>query len=414
MNLDNSEQESMMRGRKRKNGKGPIMDGRKNIFAWHNEKIAQFDNEKKILPQYRQRCETLKKEIQQLEKNFDTIEKEQRIKLFKYKEELQEKERLIHTISSGMEEMKYIADALPLLMRYEELKKEEEMKDDTEKIEDDGEQIVEKKLTNNFGSFVTRKNDLEINKVINEYLSLVDPNHVNTYLDVDIFQERFSKCPVCTDSLCVVGTECDIVCTECGLVVGSAALDSSNISFKQSQEMDTSSQYKYEKINHFRDKLAQLQGKENTTIPEEDLETIKKEVSRYKISHVKHIDKEFIRHILKKCKLNKKKNYNEHAAHIIQLLGGEKPEQMTPQMEQTLESMFLRTLEPWAKYKPKERKNYNAYEYTIFKLCQLKGWDKFLCNLKLPKSKDIRQSHDENWRKICNDLGWQFIDTIGS
>lgn len=387
------------------------MDSKKNILALHNDIVEQFDNNKRNVEKFKERCKLLRKEIQELEAvNFDSLERQQRMSLFEKRNELKEKELVIQQVSDGVAELEYMTKALPLLARYCELVKTEIVDIPLEDPEDDDD--TRQQLSSNFSSFVSKYGDLEINHVRSEYMSLVDPGCNNDYNKINPMHEYSDFCE-CPNSNFVRDNECNVVCTTCGVVVDSMALDFTNVSFQESQAIDMSKPYKYEKINHFRTKLEQLQGKENIIIPEEDMELIRAEVKRYKMTDSKKLDKEFIKYILKKCKLNKKKNYNAHTTYIIQQLSGEKPEQMTAQMEQTLEYMFLRTLAPFQKYKPKTRKNYNGFEYTIFKLCQLKGWDRFLCNLKLPKSKDIRQDHDKVWRKICDDLGWCFYDTTG-
>lgn len=417
----------MPRGRKKVvSRKRPPETVRKSVMMWHNEMIDKFARDKENIDQYRADCETIQKDIALLEADPEREDvtdagREIRKTIFHMRERLSKLRDKIHGVETGTEETEYMTKAWPLLMRYEELRAEEAKADaeaeaeagaDTEA---DTDSYVDDEIVSNFSTMIDKKSDLEINRVVNDYLKIVDPDHI------DIFQDEYDHpmleqefCQSCETRQSITDTQGNIICTQCGLVVGTSVLDLANFSFKQSQEMSKATQYKYEKITHFRDKLAQVQGKETATVPPEDLEIIRKEVERYKIGNIKTINKEFIRHILKKCKLNKKKNYNEHAAHIIKLLGGKKPDQMTPEMEQTLESMFLRTLPPFEKYKPPNRKNYNTYEYTIFKLCQLKGWDRFLRHLKLPKSKDILQKHDKVWRKICDELGWEFIDSIGS
>lgn len=401
---------------KRTGKKGVVIDTRKSIQTWHSEKMQQFKDDKERLPALKKKICEIQDEIDRLSGMdiFDNDRDKENRKLRSLFYELKDKKNAIHEdilrIESGDEEMQYMMNAFPLYLRYEELKEQEERG-----IVDPKDEYSNKKLSNDLSSFVNNGNkDSELSRVIHEYLLLTDPNYRGNGFAADDYSNNdfLAECPSgCKVPDYIVNRECDIVCFNCGLVIGDVSVDPSNISYKQSQEMEISSQYKYEKLNHFREKLAQFQGKENTEIPEEVMQKIRDELKKYRIKDYGKIDKKLLNHVLHKCKLN---TYGEHATYIIQTLGGREVKQMTPEMEQTLESMFLLTLGPFEKYKPKDRKNYNGYEYTIFKLCQLKEWDSFLPNLKLPKSNEIRQEHDKVWKKICRARGWCFYDTLTS
>jgi hypothetical protein len=112
--------------------------------------------------------------------------------------------------------------------------------------------------------------------------------------------------------------------------------------------------------------------------------------------------------ILKKLGYNK---YYEHIPFIKDKLGI-KPPIMSPELEETLCNLFSSIQEPYSKFCPEERVNFLNYYYTVFKLCELLDQKQFLPFFPMLKDKEKRIEQDEIWKKICNELDWEFIPTI--
>ena len=111
--------------------------------------------------------------------------------------------------------------------------------------------------------------------------------------------------------------------------------------------------------------------------------------------------------ILKKLGYNK---YYEHIPFIKDKLGI-KPPVMSPKLEETLCNLFMDIQIPYAKYCPNSRVNFLNYYYTLYKLCELLGEIQYLEFY--PMLKDQKKvEQDEIWKKICNDLNWDYIPTI--
>ena len=84
---------------------------------------------------------------------------------------------------------------------------------------------------------------------------------------------------------------------------------------------------------------------------------------------------------------------------------------MTPQLEETLCNLFIDIQIPYAKFCPSDRVNFLNYYYTLYKLCELLGETSYLKHFPMLKEqKKIEQ--DEIWKKICNELEWDFIPTL--
>lgn len=165
--------------------------------------------------------------------------------------------------------------------------------------------------------------------------------------------------------------------------------------------------YAYKRINHFKEILAQFQGKETTQIPEEVIENIKLQVRKERIE-LSQITNSKTKEILKKLGYNK---YYEHIPFIKDKLGI-KPPIMSPELEETLCNLFIELQSPYSKYCPYTRVNFLNYYYTAYKLCELLGETQYLADFPMLKDPEKRMEQDEIWKKICEELNWEFIPTI--
>ena len=165
--------------------------------------------------------------------------------------------------------------------------------------------------------------------------------------------------------------------------------------------------YAYKRINHFREILAQFQAKETTQIPDEIIENIKLQIKKERIE-INQITNKKAKDILKKLGYNK---FYEHIPFIKDKLGI-KPPIMTPELEDKLCNLFMEIQRPYAKFCPGDRVNFLNYYYTIYKLCELLDEEEFLPYFPMLKDREKRIEQDEIWKKICNELNWEFIPTI--
>ena len=61
------------------------------------------------------------------------------------------------------------------------------------------------------------------------------------------------------------------------------------------------------------------------------------------------------------------------------------------------------------KHCPPERKNFLSYSYVLHKFCELLEYDNLLCYFSLLKSREKLQEQDKIWKKICEELKWEYI-----
>ena len=261
-----------------------------------------------------------------------------------------------------------------------------------------------KTLTNNFFNIIDNSNsNYSKNSItsIEKYFQNIYPNNIN----LNQYSYKNNCCEYCKKGeLIQIDSEGLMVCNICFSSIR-YLVDSDKPSYKEPPK--EVSFYAYKRINHFREILAQFQAKETTLIPIEVIENIKLQIKKERLDLSLATNKS-LKEVLKKLKYNK---YYEHIPFIKDKLGI-KPPVMSLELEETLCNLFIELQTPYAKYCPLDRVNFLNYYYTIYKLCELLNQKQFLEYFPMLKDRDKRIEQDEIWKKICQELNWQFIPTI--
>jgi len=237
--------------------------------------------------------------------------------------------------------------------------------------------------------------------LVEAYLSRVDP----TFVPTNDSSSSMGNCPDCKIPFMTYLQEGLMVCTECGHQEIMLVEQNKPIHRQPTKE---TSHFSYKRINHFNEWLSQCQGQESTDISDEIFEKILAEIRKEKID-VTRITYYKIREILKKLKLNK---YYEHGAYIIYRINGIPAPKFSQELEEKLRSLFKEIQGPFLKHCPVNRKNFLSYAYVLHKFFQLLEKDEFLGFFHLLKSREKLHQQDLVWKKICEELGWQFIESI--
>jgi hypothetical protein len=164
----------------------------------------------------------------------------------------------------------------------------------------------------------------------------------------------------------------------------------------------------YIRLNHFKEILSQFQAKETTQIPEEVIEAIKSRIKKERIQDMSLINYDKMRDILRKLGLNK---YFEHIQYINSLFGI-KPPIMNEELHETLCVLFIEIQKPWAVHCPANRTNFFNYTYTLYQLCVLLDQTQYLPYIPMMKDREKQLEQDMIWKKVCNDLDWEFCPTV--
>jgi hypothetical protein len=214
------------------------------------------------------------------------------------------------------------------------------------------------------------------------------------------------KCMVCTkNNLYYDENSSDLICMDCGAVEFEAGRERS---YKEEQDTEPNTQYSYKKENHFNEWIAQFQAREVTNVPQEVFDILREEFKKRRISN-NDITHAAVRCSLKKLKLTK---YYEHVPFISSYLSGKKPPVMPKELEDKLRHMFYMIQEPFNKNRPDDRKNFLSYSYILYKFCELLSEDSYLPCFPLLKSKEKLYKQDVIWKKICEELKWEYIPTV--
>jgi hypothetical protein len=239
------------------------------------------------------------------------------------------------------------------------------------------------------------------NNIVQKYLSNID----ETFIDINSFICQTDICQVChKGELIPLEDEGILICNLCFRSIP-YLIENEKPSYKEPPKEVCF--YAYKRINHFKEILAQFQGKETTQIPEEVIENIKLQIKKERID-LTQINNIKTKEILKKLGYNK---YYEHIPFIKDKLGI-KPPIMSPELEDTLCNLFIELQSPYSKYCPDDRVNFLNYYYTAYKLCELLGETHYLEHFPMLKDREKRIEQDSIWRKICEELDWEFIPTI--
>ena len=76
-----------------------------------------------------------------------------------------------------------------------------------------------------------------------------------------------------------------------------------------------------------------------------------------------------------------------------------------------IKSMYNLVLKSFDEHKPSTRHNFLNYRYVIHKLLELE-YDDYDYNILPMKNIEKLENEDIIWKKICDDLGWNYYPTL--
>jgi len=256
-------------------------------------------------------------------------------------------------------------------------------------------------LSSNVGA---DSNQISKKKLFEEYASRMK---LNTGTDIPeekrVTVEHCDRCNIAREELLEEGI---LVCPSCGSEEYMMVV-SDYPSFRDPPKERNN--YAYKKINHLNEILNQFQAKESTIIPDEIMNEVVLEIKKQRIQNVAELNEKDMRDILKK--LNRSKYY-EHATHILSRLNGNPPPTITPEIEEKIRAMFQEIQAPFLLYCPDDRTNFLSYSYILYKFFELLELDEYKVYFPLLKSRDRLIQHDQIWKKICDYLKWEYIQSV--
>jgi hypothetical protein len=239
------------------------------------------------------------------------------------------------------------------------------------------------------------------NNIFQKYLSNID----ESFIDINSFLVPTDVCQGChKGELIPMDDEGVLICNNCSRNF-QYLIENEKPSYKEPPKEVCF--YAYKKINHFKEILAQFQGKETTQIPVEVIENLKQQIKKERIEIMKITYYE-TKALLKKLGYNK---YYEHINFIKDKLGI-KPPIISQELEETLCNFFMEIQYPYAKHCPDYRVNFLHYYYVLYQLFELLGEKHYLTEIPMLKDREKLIEQDSVWKKICEELDWEFIPTV--
>lgn len=352
-------------------------DKRMSLIAKHNETIEYYEKEKQKLPEYIKKLEFLKN-IRET-KNNDKLDTD--IKLLEDK---------IYRLKNDSDITEYLFNSIEFIDKI----------DSIDFVENEN---TTKKDIFNFVSIKCEKNNEELYK---QYMAKCHPKECSSNLiTINYNKQGCKECGGKTINDISSGIK---ICEDCGIT--ERYNDTFNCAeWNVLETHDFVKPYSYKRTNHFKEWIAQIQGREGTFVPKEVIDLLLLEIKKERITDKSMITYSKIKQYLKKLKLNK---YYEHVPNIIHKITGNAQLIIDKKLEDKLFQMFNDIQEPFDKNCPKNRKNFLSYSYTLYKFFQLLDKEAYLIYFPLLKSREKLFEQESIWKNICNDLGWKFIRCI--
>lgn len=354
----------------------------------HRQKIKEFESEKESIFTLNQELEKIINDITELDKNrekFTMIELNRRAELLDKKDFI---ENRLNLINNNVVEMDYYDQTGDLIVNYYN-------SGDAENEQSESKSILAFLCKKKIVDEPVKENKINKSQLFEKYCQITEGIRINP----DDGSKRIKYCSECKIEKILNIAESSYVCPLCG--------DMETIILDEDVQIKDYSPYK--RLNRFREWLNAFQAKQSPEIDEKVYKDIIDELNKRRINDLSLLDRTLMRGILKKLGYNE---YYEHIHFIINKLSGLPPPKITRDMEKMFIKMFLMIQEPWVKHKRKDRKNFLSYSYVLHKFCELLELDHLLDCFPLHKQMDILMEDDVLWKKICQDLHWDFISSF--
>lgn len=361
---------------------------------------------------YIKRIENISKDISKCEKEIERVEKliedykDDKDKVLLFIDNLYDLNLNLKNLKKEYDENAYYTNTADILFKYYDIIEKGDSKQVNAINNVPANSILSYFTNDKVSSNIKEKDEIEIieenkGELFSKYIHYVEKDYLPE------MEKAIDKCDYCGSSeLIVMNNEGFMFCSACNNMEF-IIIDHEKPSYKDPPKEVTC--FSYKRINHFNEWLSKIQAKETTDIPDEVYDKILLEIKKQRITNMAEINCTKIKNILKTLKKNK---YYEHIAHIIYRLNGVPTPNLSVELEEKLRNMFKQIQIPFWKHSPPKRKNFLSYSYVLHKMIQLLEKDEYLDCFQLLRSREKLAAQDAIWKKICNDLGWQFYPSL--
>lgn len=398
----------------KKNNKTNQNVSKKTLDIQHMNKLSQIQELEDKQQQLKDTNKNLTKQIEELQqlKKENSLSDDQVSELISLLDERLDVNKELEQISQQMNEVDYYIGVGHTLFKYYDIieKGVKEEEPNVNNISNDSilkffmkssTQETDEQSTPN--SNETQGQQENRASLLDKYMSAIDNQHIPQHTSLEVEE----CCKFCkSKNVCLLWNDGINHCQDCGSIE-QVTVEHEKPSYHQSNTEIT--YFAYKRINHLNECISQIQGKETTDIPQEVYDMILLEIKKQKITNMAELTPKKLRGILKKLKLNR---YYEHLIHLVNKLTGINIPHFDPEIEERIRTMFKLVQPAFLKHAPKNRKNFLSYNYTLRKCIQLLERDEYLHLFPALKSREKTFEQDKIWKKICQELNWEFIPSI--
>lgn len=381
---------------------------KKTLDIRHSQYLDEITDYKERIDAIKQDIVTIDKSIAEFKhkkntNNTSDADVDQYVEMLDHRIDLEAKLTKMNNIC---DETAYLTNTANILYKYYDLIEKGDQFDN-ELVQNSSSSILKYfsvDLPKQASTVVEKKSENESRgTLLDKYLSCTQLDYIGYKQDEQI-EESCTHCG--STNITIVNNDGFISCNECHSIKF-IIVDHDKPSYRDPPMECT--YFAYKRHNHFNEWIAQVQGKETTEIPDEVYDKILLEIKKQKITNMAELTHEKVREILKRLRINK---YYEHSVHILHRLNGCPMPNMPLDLEEKLRTMFKQIQTPFLKHSPADRKNFLSYSYVLHKMMQLLEKDEYLVNFPLLKCREKLHKQDMTWKKICDELGWQFIASL--
>ena len=376
----------------------------KTLDTQHNIKLQDFQKQHDIINQKNIELTKIIYELNELsESGLSNLSHEEFIKYMDLTDMKNDLEKNISSSRKSLDEIDYYIDTADIIFKYYDIVENGNI------LENEAAHVITENSILKFFSQSSdnskqdkeRKDD-DRASLLEKYMECTDDNYMKS-----MPQQEIDMCPSCeSKNRTLLVNDGLMYCNDCH-TIETVIIDHEKPSYKDPPK--EISYFSYKRLNHLNEWISQIQGKESTDIPTDVYDRILLEINKQRITNMAEITPAKIKAILKALRLNK---FYEHTPHIINRLNGAPTPNFTPEIEEKLRQMFKMIQIPFFNHAPKNRKNFLSYSYTIHKCLQLLELDEYLKFFPLLRSREKTFAMDQVWKKICHDLGWDYIPSL--
>lgn len=384
-----------------------VVDKKKMISEMHDSEIKRIQDYYATLPQVKKNLENVKNEYEQ----YLTLDYRKRYETRRddmyFKEKIESLEKEIHNIENQTELFDYLSNVQHVIYKIHEETTNDNCSDDSTMTP-----TLKDKINEGIKKYIKITQSINRETLLEEYISAM--NGVTDMFSNKKPSQDFFNCSNCKEPMESHPAKSLLVCCSCGLTKDWQDPDMP----QWSDEVDFSKTYRYKKLGYFIEHLYRMEARECTTIPETVINNVLMKLREKRIKSNENIEKKVIKGILKELDMT---NYYDNINSILRTISGKEAPKFPEDLEDKLICMFMRTLEPFEKYKSiiPSRNNYLSYPYAIRKLLEIISREendpsilKFKEYFGLLKSRDKTWEHERVWKNICRDNNWPFIPSI--